>query len=152
MNLDALDVKALSLLMRQGRATWADLAQHLGLSAPSAADRVRRLEERGVIRGYAALVEPEAAGYGLAAFVAVTLERPQHRAAFLERVQSTAEIVECHHIAGEDDYLLKVRCRGTRDLERLLSDHLKDLPGIARTRTTIVLASPKETVVVPLDS
>ena len=136
-------------LMANGRATWAELASVLGLSAPAAADRVRRLEERGVITGYAARVNPEAIGLGLTAFIAVTLERPAHRAAFLERVRALPEVQECHHVAGDDDYLLKVRCASARDLERIVSDELKGLDGIARTRTTIVLSTSKETVTLP---
>ncbi len=147
--LDGLDSKAVALLMQNGRATWADLAQHLGLSAPAAADRVHRLEERGVIRGYAALVDAEAAGYPLTAFVAVTLDRPGRRAAFLKRIAALREVAECHHVAGDDDYLLKVRCRGTRDLDRLLLESLKTIPGV-RTRTTVVLGTAKESVLVPL--
>lgn len=147
--LDTLDSKAVRLLMRNGRASWADLAQHLGLSAPAAADRVRRLEERGVIRGFAALLDPDAAGYPLAAFVAVALDRPDRRNAFLKRIAALPEVAECHHVAGDDDYLLKVRCRGTRDLDRLLVESLKSIPGV-RTRTTIVLSTAKESVVVPL--
>jgi len=147
--LGTLDSKVVRLLMQNGRATWAELAQHLGLSAPAAADRVHRLEERGVIRGYAALVDAEAAGYPLVAFVAVVLDRPDRRAAFLKRIAAIPEVAECHHVAGDDDYLLKVRCRGTRDLDRLLLESLKTIPGV-RTRTTIVLGTAKESVVIPL--
>jgi Lrp/AsnC family transcriptional regulator, leucine-responsive regulatory protein len=145
-----LDSKVLRLLMQQGRVSWTDLAQHLGLSAPSAAERVHRLEQRGVIRGYAALIDAEAAGYPLLAFVAVVLDRPERRVAFLRRVASLPEIAECHHVAGEDDYLLKVRCRGTRDLDRFLLESLKSTPGVVRTRTTIVLSTAKESVAVPI--
>jgi len=148
--LQALDSKAIRLLMERGRATWSDLAQHLGLSAPAAADRVRRLEERGVIRGYAALVDPEAAGYPLSAFVAIILDRPDRRVAFLKRVESLVQVTECHHVAGGDYYLLKVRCRNTQDLDRLLVESLKTIPGVVRTRTTIVLSTAKESVVMPL--
>ncbi len=150
MTLDALDIKLLHYLMRQGRMTWAELASLLELSAPGAADRVRRLEDRQVIRGYAALVDPEAIGYGLTAFIAVTLERPEHRSAFLQRVQALAEVQECHHVTGEDDYWLKVRCRHTKDLERLISEDLKGLPGILKTRTTIALSTVKETPILPI--
>jgi Lrp/AsnC family leucine-responsive transcriptional regulator len=136
--------------MRQGRVSWTDLAQHLGLSAPSAAERVHRLEQRGVIRGYAALVDAEAAGYPLLAFVAVVLDRPDRRGSFLKRVATLAEIAECHHVAGEDDYLLKVRCRSTLDLDRFLVESLKSTPGVVRTRTTIVLSTAKESVAVPI--
>lgn len=148
--MDALDVKILDHLMGHGRATWAELAEGLGLSGPATADRVRRLEERGVIRGYAALVAPEAIGLPLTAFIAVTLERPRDRVVFLERVRALPEVQECHHVAGEDDYLLKVRCAGPRDLDRVISDELKDAPGVVRTRTAIVLTTEKDTIALPL--
>jgi Lrp/AsnC family leucine-responsive transcriptional regulator len=149
--LSAIDSKLLNRLMQQGRASWAELAEELKLSPPAAAERTRKLEERGVIRGYAAVVDPPSVGYDLTAFVAVTLERPHHRGKFLTSVlHKFPEIVECHHVAGDYDYLLKVRCRGTSDLDDLLSNRLKGLPGIARTRTTIVLSTLKETVVTPL--
>ena len=120
------------------------------MTGPAAADRVRKLEESGVIVGYAALVDPETVGALLTAFVAVTLERPEHRKAFLKRVAKLAEVQECHHVAGDDDYLLKIRCRGPRDLDRVISEELKSVPGVARTRTTIALSTAKETPIVPL--
>ncbi|MBI2681381.1 MAG: Lrp/AsnC family transcriptional regulator [Candidatus Solibacter usitatus] len=148
--LSTIDSKAMTLLMRRGRASWAELAKHLRLSPPAAAERVRKLEERGVIRGYAALVSAEALGYPLTAFVAVTLERPQHRRGFLRRVAGMKEIAECHHVAGEYDYLLKVRTRSPQDLDRVLSEKLKAVAGVARTVTTIVLSTQKESVEVPI--
>ncbi|MBD2067412.1 Lrp/AsnC family transcriptional regulator [Leptolyngbya sp. FACHB-671] len=135
--------------MDQGRITWSELAGILELSAPATAERVRRLEERKIIKGYTALIDPETVGCELTAFIAVTLEH-SHRATFLQRVQELAEIQECHHVTGEDDYLLKVRCRNTRGLEQLVSENLKGLPGILRTRTTIVLSTTKETPALPL--
>lgn len=150
MSLDFLDYKALEHLMQQGRITWSDLAGILQLSAPAAADRVRRLEERGVIQGYAALLSAPAIGMDLLAYVAVTLERPEHRAAFLDMVQTTPEIQECHHMAGEDDYWLKVRCQNTRHLEQIISEQIKQVRGVLRTRTTIALSTVKETPRIPL--
>ncbi len=135
----SFDVKALKLLMRNGRASWAELGEFLGLSAPSAADRVRKLEQRGVIRGYAALVDPASVGHPLTAYVSVSLASHRNRAAFLRAISKMDQVVECHHVAGDDDYLLKVRCRGTQDLDHLLATQLKDKLGVARTRTTIVL-------------
>jgi Lrp/AsnC family leucine-responsive transcriptional regulator len=145
-----MDFKALRRLMVQGRASWAELAADMGLSAPAAAERVRKLEQQMIIKGYAALVDPAAAGYPLTAFISVTLDRPKHRAAFMIAVTGMAEIVECFHIAGDGDYLLKVRCRGTADLDQLLTSRIKGIPGIAQTRTTIVLSTLKETVVTPI--
>ena len=148
--LKSLDVKALKLLMRSGRATWAELGQLLGLSAPSAADRVRKLEQRGVIRGYAALIDPACVGHPLTAYISVSLASHRNRAAFLCAIDKMDQVAECHHVAGDDDYLLKVRCRGTQDLDHLLAKELKDKLGVARTRTTIVLSTAKESVRVPI--
>lgn len=148
--MDQVDYKIVKALMDNGRITWAELAGLLHLSSPATADRVRRLEDQGIIKGYTALLDAESVGYGLTALIAVSLERPGHRKAFLDMVMKVQEIQECHHTAGDDDYMLKVRCRGTRDLDRIISDELKSLPGIVRTRTTIVLGTIKETSNVPL--
>lgn len=150
MNLDDLDIKILTLLAQQGRMTWSELASQLGLSPPAAADRVRRLEERGMIAGYSARIDAEALGLDLTAFIAVTLAQPQHRAGFLAAVQATEAILECHHVTGDDDYLLKARCRNTRALESLISDWLKSVEGVLKTRTLIVLSTVKETLTPPL--
>lgn len=144
MKLDNLDIEILAYLQRHGRATWSELASHLGLSGPAIADRVRRLEENKVIIGYQAQIQPTALGYDLTAFIAVTLERPEHRSPFLACIQRCPEVQECHHMTGDDDYLMKVRCRNTRDLEWFISDVLKQLPGIVRTRTSIALSTVKE--------
>lgn len=148
--MDALDYKALSRLQQFGRDSWKHLGEILGITAQAAADRIHRLEEQGVVHGYAALIDPDAVGLHVAAFVAVSLERPRYREAFLERVSSLSEVQECHHVSGDDDYLLKVRCRSTGDLERVVGDEIRAIPGVVRTRTTIVLRSTKETVALPL--
>jgi Lrp/AsnC family leucine-responsive transcriptional regulator len=136
--------------MKHGRATWAELGQLLGLSAPSAAERVRKLEEQGVLRGYAALADAASLGYPLTAYVSVTLASHRQRTAFLRAIEKIEQVAECHHVAGDDDYLLKVRCRGTQDLDHFLARQLKERLGVARTRTTIVLSTAKESVRVPV--
>lgn len=133
----------------QARSTWAELGTLLGLSAPAAADRVRKLEEMGVIKGYAALINPEAIGCGLAALISVIVEKSEERAKLLKKVEELAEIQECHHVAGDVDYILKVRCTDTRALERLISTELKSISGI-KTRTMVILSTVKETPVLPL--
>ncbi|PSB08200.1 Lrp/AsnC family transcriptional regulator [filamentous cyanobacterium CCP2] len=150
MPLDEIDYKVLQALMTQGRITWSELASILELSAPATADRVRRLEERGVIQGYAALIDAESIGCDLTAFITVSLAHPNQRLDFLKKVEELPEIQECHHVTGEDDYWMKVRCRNTKDLERLISDELKGTLGYLKTRTTIVLSTVKETVVLPI--
>jgi Lrp/AsnC family leucine-responsive transcriptional regulator len=128
---------------------WARIGERVGLTGPAVAERVRRLEQRGIVRGYAALLAPEQVGFPLTAFVSVTLETPHHRRAFLARLASLPEVQECHHVTGDDDYLLKVRCRGPADLDRLLTAQLKGGPGVVRTRTLVVLRSEKESVGLP---
>jgi Lrp/AsnC family leucine-responsive transcriptional regulator len=150
MSLDEIDLKVLRQLLSQGRITWSELAGVLGLSPPATADRVRRLEDKGVIQGYTAIIDAESLGCDLTAFVAITLERPEHRDAFIQRVQSLPQVQECHHMAGDYDYLLKVRCRGTKDLERLVSDDIKSVAGVLKTRTMIALSTVKETSALPL--
>ncbi|MCL1632698.1 Lrp/AsnC family transcriptional regulator [Sporolactobacillus sp. CPB3-1] len=147
--MDKLDLKMLQILMKYGRATWSDLASEVDMSSPAVAERVRRLEEKGVIKAYEALINPELVGNTCTAFVAVTLEQTRQRAHFLNLIQSMGEVQECHHIAGDYDYLLKVRARDTKDLDRVISSELKKLPGV-KTRTTIVMNSLKETAQIPI--
>jgi Lrp/AsnC family leucine-responsive transcriptional regulator len=137
--------------MREGRATWATLGSHAGLSPAATAQRVRRLEEEGVIRGFAALLAPDAVGADLLAFVSVRFADPTRRSRFVARVASLPWVQECHHITGDMDYLLKVRCGGTRELERLISVELKDRCKATETRTSIALATAKESVEVGLE-
>lgn len=148
--MDALDFKALSRLQEFGRDSWKSLGSLLGISAQATADRVEKLKQSGAIRGYAALVDPEAVGLHVAAFIAVTVDRPKHRDAFLERVTSLSEVQECHHVSGDDDFLLKIRCRDTLDLDRLVGDEIKGIAGVVRTRTLVVLRTSKETTALPL--
>jgi Lrp/AsnC family leucine-responsive transcriptional regulator len=147
--METIDSKVLALLAHDGRMSWADLGAAVGLSPPAAAERVRRLEQRGLIRGYAADLDARALGDALTAFISVSVADPRHRSAFVAAVKRTPEILECHHITGEDDYLLKVRCRDTDDLERLLTGTLKAHGWSIRTRTTIALSPLKETHLPP---
>lgn len=147
---DTIDSKLVEALMANGRISFADLAGLVGLSAPAVAERVRGLEYRGVIRGYAALGDPIQLGCPVTAFVAVALERPEHRAPFAELVRELPEVQECHHVAGDFDYMLKVRCAALLDLERIVGETIKGLAGVVRTRTTIALSAVKETPALPL--
>ncbi len=147
--MDEIDLRILDVLSVDGRMTFADLAERVGLSAPSTAERVRRLELRGVIRGYSARLDPTVLGVALTAFVSVTLAGPAVRDGFLAALDAFTEVVECHHVAGDDDYLLKVHVDGTHGLERFVSDRLKAVPGIARTRTTVVLSTSLDRPLAP---
>ena len=142
--LDEQDRILIARLADDARVSWAELAVELGLSAPAVAERVKRLKQRGVIRGFHAILDPPSMGLHLTAFIAVTLTHPRDRAAFLKVVRKQGEVKEAHHLAGEDDYLLKVHCRDTSHLEHFLTDILKSVPGVQRTRTSIVLGTAKE--------
>ncbi|UTE78762.1 Lrp/AsnC family transcriptional regulator [Rossellomorea sp. KS-H15a] len=150
--MDAYDKKILDAIMHDSRLKWSDLAATIGLSAPATADRVNRLIEKGVIKHFGAILDAPSLGSELTAFVAVSLERPEHRGPFLQLINELVEVQECHHIAGEDDYLLKIRSRNTKDLDRIISHEIKSLHGIIRTKTTIVMDSIKESTILPLPS
>jgi Lrp/AsnC family transcriptional regulator, leucine-responsive regulatory protein len=150
--LDAIDSKAVTALQQDGRASWAELGTALGLSAPAAAERVRKLVTGGIVRGFSAVLDPEAAGFPVLAFVAVTLAKQAVRRRFLDAVRAHPSIQECHHVAGDDDFLLKVRARSLAELERVLAEELKGRLGVARTRTTIVLGTAKETMRLPVEA
>lgn len=152
MDIDDLDRRILSALALDGRVKWSALAEAFGVSAPAIADRVRRLEQASLLRGYTAELNAEALGFALTAFVTVTLEHPQYRAEFVDYVQAQAQILSCHHVTGEGDYLLRICCRSTADLEHILSEELKRLPGIQQTRTAIALSAVKDTRSLPIES
>ena len=124
--------------------SWTELAKSLSLSAPAVAERVKKLEARGVIAGYHARLSPDAIDASLLAFISVSVSSVKDREAFLKRVMLNPAILECHHTTGDDDFLLKVRVSGTAELEALLVDDLKrHAPGL-RTRTTVALSRLKE--------
>lgn len=142
--MDGIDRRLIDLLQRNGRATQLELARTVGLSQPAVAERIRKLEERGVITGYAARVDARELGLDITAFIGVGIEHPKFFEAFTKKVMSQAEVLECHRVAGDDSYLLKVKTRNTRTLDRLLVEVLRTIPGVTRTHTTIVLSSVKE--------
>lgn len=141
---DVLDQKILEALIVQGRITWAELGGLLGLSAQASADRVRRMEEKGIIKGYTALLDHKSLGYSLMAFVSLSLSHPKYKQQFLASVKECPEIQECYHILGCDDYLMKIRCCNTEHLDIFLNENLKLLTGVLKTKTTIILSSVKE--------
>jgi Lrp/AsnC family leucine-responsive transcriptional regulator len=142
--MDATDLHLLELIQRNARATQLELAKAVGLSQPAVAERIKKLEEKKVIRGYAARVDPAALGVDVTAFIGVGIEHPKYFERFTKIVMKLDEVLECHRVAGEDSYLLKVKTRNTRALDRLLVQVLRTIPGVTRTHTTIVLASIKE--------
>lgn len=149
--LDQTDAVIVSLLQENARVAQAEIARAVGLAPSAVLERLRKLEARGVLRGYAALVDPEAVELGQLAFVAVrTSGSPDVTDKIGEEVAALPEVLEVHHVAGDDCYLLKVRARDAQQVGQLLRHVLKVVPGVSSTRTTIVLETVKETPRLPL--
>jgi Lrp/AsnC family leucine-responsive transcriptional regulator len=130
------------LLARDGRMSYTDLAKASGLSTSAVHQRVRRLEERGVIRGYTAVVDAESIGLPLTAFISVTPFDPSAPDDIPDRLAALHEIEACHSVAGEESYILKVRVATPGDLEDLLA-RIRAAANVA-TRTSVVLSTPYE--------
>lgn len=147
--IDEKDARILELLQKDGRMTNVDIARAVELTPSATLERVRKLEERGFIKGYTAVLDPHALGLGMVAFIFVRVDDIND---VLGGTEQTAEelaalpsVQELHHLAGEDCFLVKVRARDTDDLYRILKEEFGPFKAIRSTRTTIVLKTVKET-------
>lgn len=147
--LDPTDAHILHLLQADGRIKRKDVAEAVGLSLPAVSERMRKLEERGLVLGYHAILDPKRIGLDVAAFVRVGVDGSDHYDAFVAAAVAMPEVQEVHAITGEGSHLLKVRVRTTTALERLLGA-LQRLPGVRATQTSIVLSTPKESRYLPV--
>jgi Lrp/AsnC family leucine-responsive transcriptional regulator len=143
LTLDEIDVKLLTMLQADGRISQHDLAESVGLSSPATGERLRKLEDRGIIKGFTAIVDPKPLGFDVTAFIAVGLDGSRFYQDFIERVQAHPEIQECHTVTGQGSHLLKIRTGDTSTLEHLLAE-LQSWPGVNWTTTSIVLSVLKE--------
>jgi Lrp/AsnC family leucine-responsive transcriptional regulator len=140
--MDPKDRAIIEVLQEDARATYAQIGARVDLSASTVHDRVRKLERRGVIRGYRASVDPETVGLGVTALVSVMPLDPSQPDDLPDRITEFAEIEDCYSVAGHENYILKVRTRTTGDLEDLLR-RLRERAAV-QTRTTVVLSIPFE--------
>ena len=143
--IDDIDHRILNILQSNARETQADIARAVGLAPSAVLERVRKLEARGVIRGYSADVDPRALNQGLLAFVSVRSEESPGDNNVARLLSDCDEVLEVHHVAGDDCYLIKVRARDAEHLGLLLRTRLGRIAGVRSTRTTIVLETVKET-------
>lgn len=143
--IDEIDASILDILLKNARETQADIARAVGLAPSAVLERIRKLEARKVIRGYSADVDPAAVGQGLLAFVAVRSGDGPADDSVAQMLASYPEILEVHHVAGEDCYLVKVRTKDAEQLGTILRTRIGRIPGVRSTRTTIVLETVKET-------
>lgn len=150
VDLDDIDRAILEILQDDGRIPWSRMADLVGLSAPATRDRVRRLEQNGALRGIRARIDPRTVGAGTLAFVSVALNDALEHQRVVELAATRPEILECHVVAGAYDVLLKIRTSSPEALARLLRDHVRRLPGVTATNSTVVLESVKETDALPI--
>ncbi len=148
--MDAVDRKLLDALRANARATYAELARIVGLSAPAVHERVGKLEANRVITGYHAAVAPEALGYSMSALIGIFLGDRAEARTLTAAIAEVPEVEDCWFVAGEESYVVKVRVTDVGELEQMIGT-LNALPGVARTRTTVVLSTKFEGRVQPAD-
>ena len=150
-DLDAIDLRILDAVQQDARRSRADVGREVGLSTAAVHERIRKLERAGVIRGYAALLDPHLAGCDLLAFVEVFIDHPTHEPAFFEAIADMSQIQECHRVTGAATCLLKVRVADRHALQRLILDRINAMSGVRGTETVVVLSTTKETPRLHLD-
>ena len=146
--IDEIDKRILKIVQKDARIANAEIARQIGLAPSAVLERIKKLEERGVIHGYVTKIDPGSVGYGLTAFVFV---KTSFCGSIGDVLAAIPEVLEVHDIAGEDCYLLKVRAENTEKLGKFFREKLKNLPEIISTRTTIVLQTIKETIALPIE-
>jgi Lrp/AsnC family transcriptional regulator, leucine-responsive regulatory protein len=142
--IDELDIAILRLLQENARTANAEIARRVGLAPSAVFQRIRKLEEQGIIAGYHAALDPAAIGQGLLAFIMVRTSEGARARETAEILAGIPEVLEVHRVVGEDCFFLKVRAGDTDALGRLLDETIQPLPAVASTRTTIVLSTAKE--------
>jgi Lrp/AsnC family leucine-responsive transcriptional regulator len=148
--INDLDRQILTILQRNSRTSNAEIARKVGLAPSAVFERIRKLEERGVLQSYTARIEPHEVGLSLVAFTFVRSNDRPGGIQTAEKLAEIPEVLEVHHVAGEDCFLVKVRAADTEALGRLLRERLGKIGTITSTRTTIVLETVKETSELPI--
>jgi len=150
VELDETDLKILITLQEHGRTKRNELADEVKLSLPAISERLRKLEDKGVLTGFHAKIAPKIIGLDVAAFMFVSVESSSNYPEFLAKATAHPEVLEVHAITGDGSHLLKVRTWNTSTLEQLLSE-IQTWPGVRSTRTNVILSTHKESVALPLE-
>jgi Lrp/AsnC family transcriptional regulator, leucine-responsive regulatory protein len=141
--LDAIDLQIINTLQEHGRIPLVKLGEQVGLSAPSVNERVKKLEDGGIITGYHASVDARRLGKDVTAFIGVSISHPKTIPLFEQTVNLLEDVLECHHVTGQHTLLLKVKTNNTSSLERLIST-IRSIEGVSRTETMVVLSTHTE--------
>jgi len=140
--LDNTDVKIINLLRKNSRVGASEIAEKIKLSVSAVIERIKKLQNSGVILGYTLILDNEKIGKDVIAMMSVSIDHPKYNDAFEAAVMQETHITECHYIAGDFDYLLKVITDNTKSLERILNE-IKSVPGVSKTKTSIVFSTTK---------
>ena len=140
--MDKIDITILKLLQKNARITASEISKEVKLSIPALSERLKKLESSGIIEQYTTIINPRKLKKDLTALMFISLERPKFTEKFIEFVQSENEILECHYLAGDFDYILKIITENTFTLESLLN-RIKSVQGVQKTRTIVVLSTVK---------
>lgn len=140
--MDSIDVRIIRLLQENARITASEIAGAISLSVPAVSERLKKLEASGVIKQYTTIIDPAYFDKTLMAIVFITLERPRFADVFAEFVKKQDDILECHYLAGDYDYALKVVTENTATLQELLN-RIKSVQGVQKTRTVVILSTAK---------
>lgn len=153
VELDRIDKAILELLQSDTSLTKTKLAEKVGLTAPAVLERIRKLEERGVIDRYVAILNPKRVGQTFTSFVSIVLAVHQLQAVqkFTEAVSKLPEVLECHHVTGDSDFVLRVIAKDADSYQHILLNRLAHLPGVQKMQTFVVLSTIKADTRIPLD-
>lgn len=147
---DAIDTAILDILQNNARATLAEISGKVGLKPPSVLERVKKLENEGVISGYVGIVDARRLGIDITSFIGVNIDHPRNIAVFEGEIDKLGdEILECHHVTGDYTLLLKAKTHNTTTLEKLI-DRIRSIPGVVRTYTMVAFSTLKEAQRIPL--
>lgn len=144
--MDTIDLKIIDVLKENGRASSSEISKRVNLSIPAVAERIRKMEEADIIEKYTIKVNRDKINFKLLAFVFVNIDKPENVEGFRRYIVQYSSVLECHHVAGEYDYLLKVLVEDTKSLEHFISNMLKNIKGVIKSNTIIALSSLKEDI------
>lgn len=147
---DQIDLKILSILQAQGRSRLAEIADEVELSAPAVMERVKKLEASGVIKGYGAMLDSKMVGKDITAFIGVSISHQREIDRFAAQIVHYPDVLECHHVTGDESFILKVKSGNTGSLEKLLGE-IRSVEGVTRTVTKVVLSTAKESQILELN-
>ncbi|KJS87684.1 MAG: transcriptional regulator [Peptococcaceae bacterium BICA1-8] len=144
--MDTIDLKIINVLKENSRATTSEISKKVSLSIPAVAERIRKMEEAKIIEKYTIKINREKINYKLLAFVFVNIDKTENIEDFRKSIVQCNSVLECHHVVGEYDYLLKILVEDTKSLENFLSNILKKIKGVLKSNTIIALSSLKENI------